>query len=117
MRLRQRDLRPIILKVRDTLEEPDGTNYEDWVNPFTIQGNKQPSGGKLMVEMYGERLRYMFTIYSESSADNVQLTDEFNKEEKSYGACIYSTDVPDYKVVAMRLWNAHIVIDIEKVRT
>lgn len=117
MRLRQRDLKTISLKVRDTVKEPDGTTYEDWINPFTIQGNKQPSGGKQMVEMYGERLRYMFTIYSESTFENLQLADLFNKEEKSYGACIYSTDVPDYKVVAMRPWNAHIVIDIEKVRT
>lgn len=117
MRLRKRDLKPIILKVRETVTEPDGTTYEDWINPITIQGNPQHAGGKQMAEIYGERLRYMFTIYAESSLLAVQLAGEFNKEEKSYGACIYSSDVPDYKVVAMRPWNAHIVIDLEKVRT
>lgn len=110
MRLRQRDLKPYTVYRRFIVTEPDGTTYEE-SDPigYTILANVQPAGGKVMSEMYGERLAYMVTAYVESCTDIQEL----------YRMCVYvdSETDPDYKVVAIRRWNTHHVIDLEKVRT
>ncbi len=109
MRLRQRDLKEYTVKRRTTITEPDGTTYEDWGEERKVEANVQPAGGKMMSEMYGERLMYMMTAYLES-LNNVQESDGFyiNVDDDKN---------PDYKVVAIRSWNSHFVIDLEKVRT
>ncbi|MBE1554802.1 uncharacterized protein (UPF0248 family) [Filibacter limicola] len=110
MRLRQRDLKTYSVYRKVVVKEPDGTTYED-VDPVghTVQANVQPAGGKALIEIYGERLAYMLTAYIELGND-IQETD---------GVCIYVAPdaIPDYRVVAIRRWNTHWVIDLEKVRT
>ncbi|OMF54682.1 hypothetical protein BK138_16115 [Paenibacillus rhizosphaerae] len=107
MRLRERDKRPVTFKKRITVKEPDGTTYEDW-DPIgeTIRANVQPAGGRVMAEMYGERLAYMLTAYVEPGT---------TIPEASF-VCVYTNPTPDYKVVAVRPWNGHRVIDLEKVK-
>lgn len=106
MRLRERDKKSVVFKARITIKEPDATTYEDW-DPIgvTIRGNVLPAGGRVMAEMYGERLAYMLTMYVETPVII---------PESSF-ACVYTTE-PDYKVIAVRPWNGHKVIDLEKVR-
>lgn len=110
MRLRKRDQRAVVFKSRIPLKDNDGTSYEGWdPTGTTIYGNVQPAGGKVMAEMYGERLAYMLIMYVEGSPSI----------EESSGAWVNidtSETEPDYKVVAVRPWGAHIVIDLEKVR-
>lgn len=107
MRLRERDKRSVVFKNRIPLKEPDGTTYEDWdPKGVTLRGNVQPAGGRLMAEMYGERLAYMLTMYVEPTVFI---------PEASF-ACIYKSE-PDYKVVAVRPWGGHTVVDLEKVKT
>lgn len=109
MRLRQRDLKPYTVYRRSIVTEPDGTTYEesDLVG-YVIHANIQPAGGKVMSVMYGERLAYMLTAYVETNTIIQEL----------YGVCVYvaSDAKPDYKVVAIRRWNTHYVVDLEKVR-
>lgn len=109
MRLKQSDLKPYAIKRRIIVTEPDGTKSEG-TDPIghIIRANVQPAGGRMMMEMYGERLAYMLTAYAESGTD-IQESD---------GACIYVSPNadPDYKVVAIRRWNTHYVVDFEKVR-
>lgn len=109
MRLRQRDLKDYVIKRRMSLSDTDGTTYDGWGNSTIIRANIQPAGGRAMSEMYGGRLAYMMVAYVES----------VNDIQESDGFCIYiSTDNdPDYKIVAIRRWNTHHVIDLEKVRT
>ncbi|MEC0118796.1 hypothetical protein P4H50_07485 [Paenibacillus apiarius] len=103
------------------MKEPDGTSYEGW-GPVgvTIRGNVQPAGGRVMAEMYGERLGYMLTMYNEKSPEALQLLNEFNGEKKGFGAWVYISNdrpEPDYKVASVRPWGAHIVIDLEADRS
>lgn len=120
MRLRERDKRPVVFRERATLKEPDGTSYEGWsLTGVTIRGNVQPAGGRSMAEMYGERLGYMLTTYVEHTPESLRLLNEFNVNKTGYGAWVYIPDdsiEPDYKVVAIRPWGAHIVIDMEAIR-
>lgn len=116
MRLRQRDLKPYAVKRREVVKDPDGTTYDGWVDQTIIKANVQPAGGKLMSEMYGERLAYMLVGYVENTTDVLRLTEDFNTEKEVFGMCIYSQDA-DYRIVAIRPWDAHKVIDLEKVRT
>ncbi|ATP40702.1 hypothetical protein CSE16_11945 [Solibacillus sp. R5-41] len=107
MRLRQRDLKPYRIKQWKKLSEPDGTTYDGWDDGGTLLANVQPAGGRMLVEMYGAKLKYMLVAYAET-IEGLSEND---------GLCIYvSIDKdPDYKVVAIRRWNAHYVVDLEKV--
>ena len=108
MRLRQRDLRACHIKNWKKLSEPDGTTYDGWDDGGTVQANVQPAGGRMLVEMYGANLKYMLVAYA-------VMIDGLSEND---GLCVYVTDDkdPDYKVVAIRRWNTHYVVDLEKVR-
>lgn len=109
MRLRQRDLKPYIVRERVSVREPGGNVYEDWSeDSHEIKANVQPAGGKLMLEMYGERLNYMMVAYLSldnriKETDGVYVNVETDKD-------------PDYRVIALRAWNTHLVADLEKIR-
>ncbi|MEC1177621.1 hypothetical protein P9B03_03920 [Metasolibacillus meyeri] len=107
MRLRQRDLKPYPFKKFGKVTEDDGTTYDGWGDVDTLQANVQPVGGKMHVEMYGAKIKYMLVAYAETVDD---LTE-------NDGLCIYvaADKDPDYKVVAIRPWYAHFVIDLERV--
>jgi hypothetical protein len=107
MRLRERDKRDVTFRLRISLQEEDGTTYEDWDVPFVIRGNVMPAGGRLLAEMYGERLAYMRVMYVEQEPP-VTL--------ETAGVCLYTLGTPDYKVVAVRPWGGHYVIDMEAIR-
>lgn len=109
MRLRQRDLKPYLVKQRIPEKDTDGTTYQGWSEDgHIIYANIQPAGGKLMVEMYGERLAYMLTAYVEHGTV-LKETD---------GVCVYVSpnSDPDYKVVAAPPWSSHSVITLEAIR-
>lgn len=109
MRLSQRDLKLYTVKKRVPLQDDDGTTYNGYEEAGTIiLGNIQPAGGKIAVEMYGEKLKYMLTMYCENNV-NIKETD---------GICVNveATDNPDYKVIAIKQYNTHKVIDLEKVK-
>jgi hypothetical protein len=106
MRLRERDKRPVLFRLRETIKEPDATTSESWGEPFTIRGNVQPAGGRVMAEMYGERLAYMRVMYVEQTPP---------APLESAGACLYTAEEPDYKVIAVRPWGSHHIIDLEAI--
>lgn len=107
MRLRKRDLKPYAYKRRETITETDGTTYSGWGDSAVLYANVQPAGGKLLVEMYGERLAYMKVAYLEKTngaieGDRVYINAATNQE-------------PDYKIIAIRPWGSHYVMDLEAV--
>jgi hypothetical protein len=108
-RLRQRDLKPYTVKRPVPLKDEDGTTYTDWApQGHIVKANIKPAGGKLMAEMYGERLAYMLTAYVESGTDL----------KESDGVCVYVPPEanPDYKVIAAPPWSSHSVISLEAIR-
>lgn len=106
MRLRQRDQRVVVIKKRIPVTEPDGTTYQDW-EPVgqTIHANVQPAGGRAMAEVYGLRLAYMLTM----------IVPIDTPIQESDGVCIWDSS-PDYKVVAIKTWSQHKVVDLERIR-
>ena len=62
----------------------------------------------MLSEIYGLRLAYMLTMYCQSDAGL----------SENDGICVYvgKDKEPDYKIVAIRPWNTHIVADLEKVK-
>lgn len=108
MRLRNRDLKPYAYRPRETVTESDGTTYSGWIDDSAIiHANVQPAAGKMLVEMYGERLAYMKVAYSEKT----------NGAIEGDGVYIYAAanQEPDYKIIAIRPWGSHYVMDLEKV--
>lgn len=109
MRLRQRDIKTYQYKKYGKFKEPDGTTYTGY-EPVgrEIEAKVQPAGGKMLSEIYGLRLSYMLTMYCQSGTDL----------KENDGICVYVDKYkePDYKIVAIRTWNTHIVADLEKVK-
>lgn len=106
MRLRQRDLKIYQYKKHGKFKQPDGTAYTGYEPIGTaIKAKIQPAGGKMLTEMYGLRLAYMLTMYCENG---VALSE-------NDGVCVYAESEPDYKIIAVRKWDTHIVADLEKV--
>ena len=58
-----------------------------------------------MAEMYGDRLAYMLTFFI--------LAGE--PVEEGAGACVHQVE-PDYRVVAIRRWSDHWVVDLGAIR-
>lgn len=128
MRLRQRDKRLIVIRARATVQEPDGTTSEgdDWASAdltwdgtqstwedtgipwegWKFYGNVQPAGGRVMAEMYGDRLRYMATAYVEGAPP-------IKERSGAWIGIPADAPEPNYKVVAVRPWSGHTVIDME----
>ncbi len=108
MRHNKRWLKTIYLKKYLTVKDAEGTTTIGYdATQVEFKANIQPASGKVMAEIYGERLAYMLTMYYDGSLD---------LKEKD-GICVYvsSDKKPDYKIVAIRPWNNHKVIDLEKV--
>lgn len=107
MRLIKKDQRTVYLKRRMAMQDPDGTSYEGYSEPISLRVSIQPAGGKLMAEMYGERLAYMLTMRHEGPE---AITE-------GDGLCIDvgPAAAPDYKVVAVQPWDIR-VYTLEKVR-
>lgn len=108
MRQRLRDLKSYSVKRRGNIKEPDGTTSEEWGDTSFLLANIQPASGRVMYEMYGERLAYMLVAYSNEVGDL----------KESDGICVFvdSDKDPDYKVMAIKRWPSHVVLDLEKVR-
>jgi len=104
MRFRARDQKTIVFHPLVPIKEPHGITSEAWSEVgIPVTGVLQPAGGKVMAEMYGNRLAYMLTLYIGAG----------EPVEEGMGACIY-IDNPDFKVVAIRRWQWHWVVDLEK---
>ncbi|AEE91204.1 conserved protein of unknown function [Tepidanaerobacter acetatoxydans Re1] len=109
MRLRQRDLKPYTVKKHGTFKDADGTKYTGYEKEGrAIKANIQPAGGKMLSEIYGLRLAYMLTMYCQKGTEL--------SENDGVCVCVDESQDPDYKIVAIRPWNTHIVADLEKVK-
>lgn len=109
MRLRQRDMKTYTVKKHGTFKESDGTAYTGYEEQGReIKAKIQPAGGKMLSEIYGLRLAYMLTMYCEKGTDL----------SENDGVCVYvdADKDPDYRIVAIRPWNTHIVADLEEVK-
>ncbi|WFA10335.1 hypothetical protein [Tissierella sp. Yu-01] len=117
MRLRQRDLKEYIVKKHGSFKEPDGTKFTGYEQEGQIVKAKiQPAGGKNLSEMYGLRLANMQTMLMEDSVLAREMDIQFNSEKQQYGVCVYrnAEQDPDFKIVAIRPWNSHLVADLER---
>lgn len=106
MRLRQRDLKTYYLRSRIVQTDAEGVKYPDYATGVEIKAKIQPAGGKVMAEMYGERLKYIKTMYYDGPLEL----------KENDGICVYvgQNDKPDYKVVGIAPWD-HKTITLEKV--
>lgn len=106
MRLRQRDLKTCYLRKCINKSDVEGIKYSDYEVAVEFKAKIQPAGGKVMSEMYGERLNYISTMYYDG---NLGITE-------NDGICVNvgPTEDPDYKVVGIAPWG-HKTITLEKV--
>lgn len=119
MRLRQRDLKPYIVKKYGTFKEDDGTKitgYEE--DGQEVKAKISPAGGKMLSEIYGLKLANMQTMLMEDTESVRELDVEFNSKKQQYGVCVYrkAKQDPDFKIVAIRPWDGHIVADLERIQ-
>ena len=88
-------------------EDDEGNVYEDYSNePIEIKANIYPASGKLQVEIYGERLNYIFNM----------LYDGPENLNEGDGICVFvdKDSKPDYKIISIKPYS-HQLIELEKI--
>ena len=104
--MKTHDEKLVVFK-RRTGSETDG--YGDTTENFDdgelMSISVHPAGGKVLSEMYGERLKYMLQAFCDKDAD---------VKEKD-GFCIGADwdSPPDYQVVSVQRYNRHTVLLLE----
>lgn len=105
-RLRARGLRTLYLRRATKIEDDEGVIVDGYSEPIPFQARVNPAGGKLTVEMYGQRANNMLTIYNNNPSIVINKGDYI---------CVNvgSTAKPDYKVIGYRPWEVG-VFDLEE---
>jgi hypothetical protein len=96
------------LKKKTTAKDSDGTEVPVYSQtPSIVKANIFPASGKVQAEMYGERLNYILNMLYSGTADIVE----------DDGVCVYvsSGSDPDYKVISIKRYSDHKLIELEKV--
>lgn len=95
------------LKKKINTEDDEGNVYENYSNePIEIKANIYPASGKLQVEIYGERLNYIFNM----------LYDGPENLNEGDGICVFvdKDSKPDYKIISIKPYS-HQLIELEKI--
>ncbi|MBO0413225.1 hypothetical protein JZO81_19390 [Enterococcus hulanensis] len=111
MRLRQRDLRTCYLKKRIITKDEEGNALSDFSKQrSTFQMNVQSAGGKMAVELYGERLPYIKSCKYQGDLIN-------EGENEGDGVCVFvDKDAdPDFKIISIQEFSQHKNIMLERV--
>ncbi len=107
MRLRERDKRTLYIRPK-VGSEPNA--YQEPIpvygEPVEIRAACQDAGSQVDIQLYGERVKRMLTIYY----DGLEQVCEGD------GLCIHvaATAPPDYRVVSVAGWD-HQVVQAEKI--
>lgn len=105
--MRIKNKKTYYLKRKVILEDDEGGKYPGYdENEIEIKANIYPATGKLQVEIYGERLKYI----------NNMLYDGPVLMVEGDGVCVYVSkdSKPDYKIVGIKPYG-HLVIELEKI--
>ena len=104
MRLSQNRMQSYQCKKKFNRKNNEGASYVEYGAPFDVLADIYPAGGKIKVEMYGERLNYMMTMLCYPC-------------DLSEGD-IVSVDQQDYRIVCIKKYNekfyTHWECDLEK---
>lgn len=111
MQLRKKDLQRCYLKKRII-------SKDDEANPITVydtdgkcfEMNVQSAGGKVAVEMYGERLPYIKSCKYQGTLIN-------ESENEGDGVCVFvdKDQEPDFKIISIQQFSQHKNIMLERV--
>lgn len=100
MRLSRKNLKKYPVKVKTVTEDEEANKVISYEPAGEIVANIQPMSGKVQAEIYGIKLAYMLTCYTQD-----ELTEQNAVE----------VDNTDYKVVRVAKWSKHYRMDLERV--
>lgn len=108
MRMRRRLVKDYYLKRRIKTKDAEGGDVVSWSDPIPIRATTWQASGRILAEMYGERLAYMRNMEYEG-AEEIRETD---------GLCIFvsADSKPDYQVVSVNSDYHPTVILLEAMR-
>lgn len=95
------------LKRKCLIKDGEGGKYPGYEDRgIEIQANIYPAGGKLQVELYGEKINYMMNM----------LYDGTESIQEGDGICVYvePTEPPDYRVGPIKYYS-HLSIELTKI--
>lgn len=111
MRLRQRDLKTCYLKERISAEDDEANVLTQYSAKYTgFEMNVQSAGGKIAVEIYGERLPYIKSCKYQGTLIN-------EGKNEGDGVCVFvdRNESPDFKIISIQEFSEHKNIMLERV--
>lgn len=122
MRLRQSRIKRYSHRQAIPKKDNEGNSYVEYGPPASFEAEVWPAGGKLQVEMYGQRVNQIQNcrinagyevIADEKGRVRYQIGDMTLQEGD--GICLYvrGSCGPDYKIIAIRPYR-FLILEVEK---
>jgi hypothetical protein len=124
MRMKRSRINTYFLRKAIVVKDGEGTTSTDYGKSIAFQGESWPAGGKVQVELYGNRLSYMRIV----KVNGKYISKPDNKGVLHYifengmditendGVCLYvsSNMTPDYKIVSIKPYQP-LVLEVERI--
>jgi hypothetical protein len=120
--MRIRNKKTYYIKEKAVITDNEGGKYDGYSEPKEFKACIYPASGKLQVEMYGERLKYILNaLCDEPYTIEVKgkvlfyITKSGAKFCEGAGVCVYVPQdaEPDYKIISIKPCG-HLVMELEK---
>lgn len=109
MRLRPQNQRTVYLRSVVDATDSEGNHSPVWTEAQLFKATVQPASGQLNVELYGERLAYMQTLYTQS-----ELIMTGQSEGAGICLAVEKDAKPDYTIISVKTYSTHKVVLIEQ---
>lgn len=102
-----KNARDYYVKAFSSQKNNEGATYASYGEAQPISAYIYPAGGKVQAEIYGNRLNYILNMLY---GGNVPL-------HENDGVCVNVAqgEAPDYKVISIKQYSRHKLIELEKI--
>lgn len=126
MRLKRNRLKTCSHKQAIPQKDNEGNSYLEYGRPSTFEAEVWPAGGKLQMEMYGQRVNNIKNIRIDGTYEALSVTEggrvyevyRFTDMEvrEGDGICLHvpGNRDPDYKIIAIRPYR-FLTLEAEKI--
>lgn len=121
MRMKRSKIRAYYLRNKSVTKDSEGVPVISYGDPFKLTGEVWPAGGKLQVEIYGNRIDRIYNckvegdyeIRTEGKVESYAFEDFTLREGDGIHLFTKTDGEPDYQIIAIKAYNP-LYMEVEK---